>query len=376
MLRRGDKDSALNYVWDSIFVGDEKLGTHDNWYIGFDTSCPLTYPSQQTEESWHQHGVIKALEGEMNASTASLLEVQLPRILKLDAALNSDQLCFRMKTEWIPTAMWQKALKLVQDPIKYIKAESVNADLNVYYVLSLSQDRYQSLTDQLVCQYKDLRKGFKPVNTSGKLERVLEIMEAVHTVEETLEGDRRIALHRSNPIGLKCNICKTFAMLGICSHVLAITHCIMKTYDEEDRLTWRHCDVERMCMPINENDAQLAGASKHAAKGKKALEVNKSLKKGQYKNSKIRRIAERNKEKAEQKKAKKATQKARDAAARSVVNNMSPAAKKKATTRMAAKSKEPPVDKTRYDSSEEDELGEDSSDFEYTPVESPLANCI
>ena len=53
-------------------------------------SVDRPYPSQQTQENWHNHGVMAALRRELGASTETLLEKSLPKIMSLDAANKAD----------------------------------------------------------------------------------------------------------------------------------------------------------------------------------------------------------------------------------------------------------------------------------------------
>ena len=62
-----------------------------------------------------------ALRRELGASTETLLEKSLPKIMSLDAALKADELTFSIPRSWLPTPMYKKAAKALADPAKYVK---------------------------------------------------------------------------------------------------------------------------------------------------------------------------------------------------------------------------------------------------------------
>ena len=357
----GDDDENINKMWNSIFVPP-----YDNWYLGYDTSTPLTYPANQVEENWHNHGVMGVLSRELGASTERLLQVNLPKIMRLDAANKADELTFSIQREWLPTAMYHKAAKNLTDPFKYVKvvpnpdiADGVGA--RWYYVLSQSQTKYSCITDTLIAQYEGLRKGYRPVNTAGKYERCVEIMQALHKVEECDDGDPRVAPNPTNPCNLRCNICKAFAMLGTCSHILTVTDLIMQSRPEEERRV--ECDVQKMLMLIDPNNKSLAGASKHsmANSGGKRLNKKAVVEVGKFSSKTSQGRAGRRDQKKAQKALDKAlekkAQKERAAVAKKLIGKKKgkPAAKsKKPASQKKAKPRLPVLDSSEEDSSDED----------------------
>ena len=349
----GNNDAEINKLWDSIFVEPR-----DNWYLGYNTDTPLTYPSQQTQENWHNHGVMAALRRELGASTETLLEKNLPKIMSLDAANKADELTFSIPRAWLPTAMYQKAMKALTDPAKYIKVmdstDPPHADGSIrkwYYVLSQSQTKYTSISAKLISQYEDLRKGFKPSQTAGKFERCVEIMQALHKVEELDPKDPRIVpLWASNPCSLRCHICKAFAMLGICHHVLVVTDLIMQTRPESERLV--QCDVQKALMLVDKNKKKdLPPAATVAAnKGAKALTKKVAVQRGQYSSKKNEKDAAR----AREKKAAAKAVKDRAATATQVIG-----VRKKKTAPRPAKATAA-ARKKQVDSSDEDDSASNS----------------
>lgn len=354
----GDDDAAINKMWNSIYCSP-----YDNWYLGYDTSTPLTYPSNQVEENWHNHGVMQALSREMNASTEQLVEVNLPTILKLDAANNADQLTFSIPKEWLPTLMYQKAAKNLKDPLKYVKAVDNSSGTRWYYVLSQSQTKYSSVTDKLIASYEALRQGKIPPNTAGKYERCVEIMQALHKVEELDVGDPRLVPNPTNPCNLWCNICKAFATMGTCSHVLTVTDLIMQARPEKDRLV--ECDVQKTLTLVDANNKTLMGASKNANAGAKALNKKSAVAVGQYsckKNEKQAkdRAMDRQVAKAVAKARKQKDQKERAAVAKKLIGKKPAAKSKKPASTKRASPKLPEPDSS--DSSEDEMASFDSSD--------------
>ena len=346
----GDDDADINKLWDSIFVEPR-----DNWYIGYNTDTPLTYPSQQTQENWHLHGVMGALRRELGASTETLLEKSLPKIMSLDAALKADELTFSIPRSWLPTPMYKKAAKALADPAKYVKVvdstDPPDADGNIrrwYYVLSQSQTKYTSISATLISQYEDLRRGFKPSNTAGKFTRCVEIMQALHKVEELDPKDPRIVPVKANPCSLRCHICKAFAMLGICHHILVVTDLIMQTRPESERLV--ECDVQKALMLVDKNKKKDSLSRGHTS-GAKALDKSTKRQVGKYSSKKSQAVAAR----AREKKAVKD----RAATATQVIGvHKKKAAPRPARATAAARKKQ--IDSSDEEEKEEEE--EDSSD--------------
>ena len=79
----GNTDRALNSLWSERLVAP-----CNNWYIGY-TDVPGATPSNQPIENWHNVGVMQVLAGELRASTAYVLTVSLPKIMKVDGPLHA-----------------------------------------------------------------------------------------------------------------------------------------------------------------------------------------------------------------------------------------------------------------------------------------------
>lgn len=171
-----------------------------------------------------------------------------------------------------------------------------------YYVLSQSQTRYTRISAALVSKYEALRRGEKPHATAGKFSLCVEIMNALHKVEEREANDPEIAPNEMNPLFLKCNICKAFAMLGVCSHTLTVTHMLLS--DKSTECHPCYLDVNKMSLEIDEKDKKMRGADANAKSntGAKALEKRTSAKAGAYANKKSAVETARKKDKATAKK--------------------------------------------------------------------------
>jgi hypothetical protein len=306
---------------------------------------------------------MKTLSRELGASTERMLEVNLPKVLQLDAANNADELTFSIRREWLPMAMYKKAAKNLTDPFKYVKVvkpdPTESPDLRWYYVLSQSQTKYSSVTDILIAQYEGLRQGYKPAGTAGKYERCVEIMQALHKVEELDDDDPRIVPNPTNPFNLWCHICKAFAMLGTCSHVITVTDMLMQARPEAERCV--ECDVQKMLMLVDANNKSLAGASKLSKANSEGRRLNKKavVEVGKFSSKKNQSYTERREkkraEKALEKACEKKAQRERAAVAKKLIG--------KKTKKPAAKKTKKPVSqkkaKPRYDSSDEDSSDED-----------------
>lgn len=317
-----------------------------------------------------------AISRQLRASTETLLEVSLPKIMKLDAANKPDTLNFQMKPEWVSSAAYVKAAYNINNLEACVRMVPIpNSGLRcVYYVLSQSQTKYKFISDTLIRQYEALRRGEHPANTAGKYERCVDIMNALHKVEECDDDDPRVrhtqpsherlytayehyttylpTLHiqiddtfmirsipciaqivdnEMNPFRLKCNICKGFGHAGSCSHTMTIGHLFNQNRPVERRLA--QCDVLRMAAPIDKNkETELTGAAA-AKRNKRTKALNKKARvaRGQYANEESYKKAMYAKGKAIAKKnaaAKKAAAK-------------KPASKKPASKKPAPKKKKP-----------------------------------
>ena len=153
----------------------------------------------------------------------------------------------------------------------------------------------------------------------------------------------------TNPCGLRCNICKSYAMLGTCSHILTVTDMIMQARPAKDRLA--ECDVTKMLALCDENDQKTMGASKKtkANSGARALNKKTAVQVGKYCNKKSER-------RVEHRMASRKAQKERTSAAKKMIakskKTKKPAAKPK-VQKAKAKAKQPVPDSSEEDSSEE-----------------------
>ena len=79
----------------------------DNWSLGLFDKVVLCTPSQQCHESWHKQILQSRIPGMFKGSTEHVMHVALPKLVNMDAALISDELCFTMKHP--PRRMYEKA---------------------------------------------------------------------------------------------------------------------------------------------------------------------------------------------------------------------------------------------------------------------------
>ena len=161
----GNDDEEINKLWNSIFVAP-----YANWYLGYDTNTPLTYPSQQTQENWHNSGVMLALGRELGASTERLLEVNFPKIMKLDAANKADKLTFSIEREWLPTEMYKKAAKNLADPSKYVKVVDDTSLIHTRYMYDTVRYvhdtvRYMYDTHTIHTRYTTIHTRYTTIHT-------------------------------------------------------------------------------------------------------------------------------------------------------------------------------------------------------------------
>ena len=274
---------------------------------------------------------MELLEGELGASTEVVLTINLPRVIRMDAALQADDLLLSIPDVWVPTALYKKAAVILKssDPMQFVKASTTpgaEEGLITYHVLSTSQNKYSTLTDDLVRDYNAMLRGLKPAFTAGNFKKCAAIMRAVHKIETCEHGDRRVCPNNVNPFNLLCN-CKTFKRLGVCSHCLVVTHLVnaaKPVAEQKARL-----DVLKMLTSTDENDKAMLGSEKQTAKGRKgkaALQPAKTVAVGRFASKKTKSKTERREEKRAADKAAKKSQKDAAAALRAAAKEIARAA--------------------------------------------------
>ena len=94
----------IGAVWDSwgekwnlqSFWNEYCVDPWANWSIGlFD--CMLCTPSQQAQESWHRQILQSRIPGMFKGSTEHVMQVALPKLVRMDAALLPDELLSKKK---------------------------------------------------------------------------------------------------------------------------------------------------------------------------------------------------------------------------------------------------------------------------------------
>eukprot|EP00966_Prymnesium_polylepis_P084095 1946501-Prymnesium_polylepis.2 len=209
----------LSSFWDEYIVAP-----WDNWSIGlFD--CMLCTPSQQAHESWHKQILQSRIPGMFKGSTEHVMHVALPRLVSMDAALIPDGLLFSVPA--VPPKMLQKAAwyaNRVETHMNIVKENSRNTDdpKFTFYVLSQSSKTYKKINADLVRRYNALLNGTRPRGLT-KLQSFIEVADALHVVEYGEDAGRDAPPSELNPDALVCN-CKGFRHVGICSHVMAVSH--------------------------------------------------------------------------------------------------------------------------------------------------------
>ena len=98
-----------------------------------------------------------------------------------------------------------------------------------YYLLSQTQTVFKKISASLVAKYEAACTGFIPAGTGCKWEKILPICASMYKVEVVASDGRQVLECELNPYNLACQLCKGFAHDGICKHVLAVTHLIMRS---------------------------------------------------------------------------------------------------------------------------------------------------
>lgn len=244
----GDDDRELNSLWHGRLCSP-----NDNWYEGFHARGGST-PSQQAQESWHLHGVMARLQGELRASTEHVFEVSLVKVMKLDASLMANKLNLELPREWIAGETFQRALIIVKAQGTMVRCvPAYEGGPLIYYVLSQSPDnKYKRLDDHIVKKYASLRRGEVSRKSFKALCDVMNSMYMVHHVHL----DKCVKCE-ANPFHLACSVCHEYAHDGICHHVLAITHIILSKKPVAQRV--HLCDLEYLCSSIGKRHQKSDG---------------------------------------------------------------------------------------------------------------------
>jgi hypothetical protein len=200
-------------------------------------------PSNQCQESWHKM-VKNVLRGNLRASTANVLEQRLPDVLRHDAILLPDLLCFEI-TRYNPR-MLKKALRYCEDPKldNYLhnvhfanKHKSKQPPLS-YFILRFGNTKYDKITKKFARQYLRLLHGEEPgeYDDDAKpednewllLKHVMLMCSSVHWVTEV--DNEHCYPCELNPANLVCT-CKSNRSTTLCSHIIAVTAmCVPGTY--------------------------------------------------------------------------------------------------------------------------------------------------
>ena len=99
-------------------------------------------------------------------------------------------------------------------------------------------------------RYKSCIDGKAPKGAEKDFEKLAGICEAVVCVKRTLPGEESSVIRcKANPFDLVCE-CKGSRKIGICAHILAVTHCWVKegNLDEQRRLAF--CNLRLMTQAL------------------------------------------------------------------------------------------------------------------------------
>ena len=152
-----------------------------------------------------------------------------------------------------------------------------------------------------------------------------EIAQAVHLVSESDETDLSIVESELNPYWIKCEVCKTWCHLNLCSHVLTATNVKMQRLPQAEHIAC--VNVVKLLERVDQNrgvDALIGAASTARVRGKKAkaLVPDSGGKKGVY-------TSARSKKEAAQKKTRKAKRMSRKQIEKGILLGQQQQAKKK-----------------------------------------------
>ena len=222
----------IGRVWDSwgnkwnmrSLWNEYMVAPWDNWSIGlFD--CMLCTPSQQAHESWHKQIMQSRIPGMFKGSTEHVMEVALPKLISLDAAMIPDKLLFHVpatpramleKAKWYAARQWER-MRVEVD-------EDADGDAQAYFFFILSKGctTWKKIDPLLTTRYNSLLMGEKPRGLTT-LDAFIDVQRALHLVQYAEDAGRAAPACPENPLALVCN-CKGFRHVGICSHVIVLNH--------------------------------------------------------------------------------------------------------------------------------------------------------
>lgn len=183
------------------------------------------------------------LRGNLRAGTASVLEQRLPEILRNDAILLPDLLCFEV-TRYNPR-MLKKALRYCDVPrldnyvhnVNFANKNSRNQPPLSFFILRFGNSKIDKMTKKFARQYLRLLHGEEPReydddaecdDSEWLLKHVMLMCSSAHWVTE-VDAEHCYPCEL-NPANLVCT-CKSNRSTTLCSHIIAITAmCVPGTY--------------------------------------------------------------------------------------------------------------------------------------------------
>ena len=280
--------------------------------------CMYVHMCTHPWQGWHNTGVMNRLDGLLRASTAKVLGESLPRVVVMDGLNAQNGLNYNVPHQWLPTSMYHKALKLVNEHEKFIlkgatpleSAASQNTGVQFpYYVLSMGhQDVFERISYGLVtkcvppmlmqlcprllsnwvgghvqctctctCTYKqhvpcmhdwprfdDLCAGRLPNGYKKNVswDKLKDLKNAMHKITATPEEEHFYLTCPANPFKLVCHGCKTFCRVACCPHVLAVTHMLEQEKPEGERDGRR--DLHKLMCTLNRSSSRGGGGEPEA----------------------------------------------------------------------------------------------------------------
>ena len=234
----------------------------------------------------------------LKGSTAAVLEQSFPKLVHRDATTMPDTLLLSLPMDWIADAQYTKALRIATNRAKYVLAK----DESTFYVLTTQGRRSHSkITPALVkrcaavsnvsspcdirirdvstsfpiriipkgdsrissyrivshcIRYESILAGVKPTGIKKGIKGFEQLADlCASVVKLTVATDvSSICPCEANPCNLFCP-CKGARKIGICNHILAVTHCIMAALPPSEQNP--KCNLKYLTSSINKNKKKL-----------------------------------------------------------------------------------------------------------------------
>lgn len=188
---------------------------------------------------------------------------------------------FQLPIEWIPSELYEKALKYIEKRRTHIHAENITKEKLLMYFVSTSQlcakkDRLKVVNAGAVRQFERTLAGEKPINCNwNDFEKISMIGLSLAKVYVSNDAAAEVLECAGNPLNLMCLGCIGYHQRGICAHVLAATHMHFRGLNVPNEQKPKQHNVRYMCAKLYGDSASRPNHRPSKAPG--ALQVDREV---------------------------------------------------------------------------------------------------